>query len=229
MTATLRAFTSASSATTSYTCNRPTVVAGDLMLAFQSADTGTLANMTTPTGGATWSLLTSRTWGSGAGGKVWWKFADSAEPSTYGFAQGSGADGVTIIASISDTSTSLPVFADTGSDVASATVATPSVTPTGADDLELRFATAAGSGGAVTWTSPATYTQQTQVQSTTFTTGVLATKALSSGSATGTQNFTLSASKSRNLGFTVAVAGVSFVPPRPILIVQPAVQRAAFY
>jgi hypothetical protein len=196
-----------------------------MMLAFQSADVGTLANMATPTGGATWTLLTSRQWNGTAGGKIWWKFAGGSEPATYGFTQGSGADGIVIVFSVSGTAATMPVFAGTGG-TDSATVATPSVVPTGGDDLEFRFATAAGTDQAISWTPPAGYTLQEEAQSTSYTTGAVATKALTSGGATGSQNFTMSASMPFNNGFTVAVASLVFAPRRGLMVGQ-AVMRAA--
>lgn len=229
MTATLRAVASASAAGTSITCNKPTgVEAGDLLIAFQSADAGTFAAMTTPTGGATWTLLAQQQWTSAEPGtKVWWKVAGS-EPASYGFAQSSSDDGVVGIAAIQGAASTTPVFASSSSTVSGTSVPTPSVTPTGIDDLELRWAAAELPSGATTWTPPAGYSEQIDVQSGTLTTASLATKALASGAATGIQNFTASTSRSSHIGFTVAVATSVFMPPRPLIIGQ-AVPRASFY
>lgn len=231
MAATVRAVASASAAGATITCNAPPgTVSGDLLLAFHSADAGTLAAMTTPTGGATWLPLGQQLWAASTepGTKVWWKFAGS-EPGSFGFPQNASADGVVGIAAIIGAASTTPVFASSASATTGTTVPTPSITPTGADDLELRWAASKLSGGAaLTWTSPATYTEQIDRQSSTFTAASLATKELASGSATGILNFTASVSSTSHMGFTVAVAAGVFTPPRPVILGQ-AVQRAAFY
>lgn len=230
MTATLRAVASANAQGVTLTCNKPTgTLQGDLMLAFQVADRGLLADMTTPTGGATWGLLSSQAWVTAEPGtKVWWKIAGAAEPSTYGFAQASNADGVVSVASVIVTNVVTPVFASSASNSSATSIPTPSITPTGSDDLEFRWAASQGVGGALTWTPPATYTEQVDRQSGTFTSGTLATKTLTSGAATGVQNFTISTSTAEHMGFTVSVLGTPFFPPRPTVIGQ-AVMRASVY
>lgn len=165
--------------------------------------------MGTPTGGGTWQLLDSRQWNAAAGTKVWWKVAGSSEPSTYGFTQGSSADGVVVVAAVQDAADTAPLVAQTGADSSSTTVPTPTITPASIDDLELRWAAGGGPGDTVTWTPPATYTEAADVQSGTFTTGTLATKQLSSSAATGAQNFTASVAPAYHHGFTVAVAAPS--------------------
>ncbi|MEV6036044.1 hypothetical protein AB0L65_33155 [Nonomuraea sp. NPDC052116] len=230
-TATLRAVASASASGASITCNKPAGTSvGDLLIAFQSADSGTFANMTTPTGGATWALLTQQQWSAGEPGtNVWWKFAGGSEPASYGFAQASGADGVVAIAAVFGTATTTPVFASSASSVTTTSIPTPSVTPTGSDDLELRWAASKGFGGVTfTWTPPATYTEQVDLQSNTFTSGSMATKQLTSNAASGIQNFTISNNTGGHMGITVAVAGLAFRAARPLILGQ-AMQRAAFY
>jgi hypothetical protein len=184
--------------------------------------------MGTPTGGAAWSLLTQQAWAGDDGGtKVWWKVAGGSEPASYGFTQSSSADGVVAIAAIHTAATSAPVFASSSSSTSATSIPTPSVTPTAADDLELRWAAMSIAGEElVTWTPPATYTERVDTQSREFTSGCLATKQLASGSATGIQNFTLSLSTSNHMGITVAVTSTFVTVPRPIVIGQ-AVQRAA--
>lgn len=232
MTATLRAVASAVASGVTITCNKPTgTVAGDLLLGFQTADRGTTTDMATPTGGASWSLLASQLFVTGElGTRIWWKIAGSSEPSTYGFSQVSSADGVVAVAAVITPVTTAPVFASSAATASATSIPTPSITPTGADDLEFRWAASQGQGGAtLTWTSPATYTEQVDRQSGTFTSASLAAKTLSSSAATGVQNFTISAATTAYIGFTVAVAGTAPpLPPRPIMIGQPAVQRAAF-
>ncbi|MEU6710014.1 hypothetical protein ABZ897_00930 [Nonomuraea sp. NPDC046802] len=228
MPATLRAVASAVGQGTSISCTKPTGTAeGDLMLAFQSADRGTLAQMTTPSGG--WNLLGSQQWADAEPGtKVFWKIAGASEPTSYGFAQNSTADGVVAIASVIVSVVKTPVFASSASVTSTTSVPTPSITPTAADDLEFRWATSQGVGSALSWTPPATYTQQVNRQSATYTTASLATKTLTSAAATGIQNFTSSVTTANHMGFTVAVVGTPFQSPKPLVFGQ-ALQRAAFY
>ncbi|KAB8186854.1 hypothetical protein FH608_046025 [Nonomuraea phyllanthi] len=231
MSASLRAVASAANSGASISCNKPTgTEAGDLLLAFHTADVGTLAAMTTPTGGTTWTLLRQQQWvGGDPGTKVWWKIAGASEPASYGFVQSSNADGVVGIAAVMSAATTTPVSASSASSTSSTSIPSPSITPTGADDLELRWAASkAVIGGALTWTPPATYTERVDRQSNTFTSATLATKQLSSGAASGIQNFTISSATGAHMGLTVAVATMPFHTSKPLVFGQ-AIQRAAFY
>lgn len=226
----LRAVASVAAAGTSLSCSKPTgTLGGDLLLAFQAADAGVFADMTTPTGGSTWTLLGQQVWNGGdPGTKVWWKIAGGSEPSSYGFAQGSGADGVVVVAAVEGAASTTPVFASSNG-AGSTTIPTPSVTPDGVSDLELRWACSKSvGGGLVSYTPPATYTEQADLQSGTFTSGALASKLLSGGGATGVQNFTISTSSPDFVGFTVAVTSGAFLAPRPLMLGQ-AVQRASYW
>ncbi|WP_157251032.1 hypothetical protein [Nonomuraea typhae] len=186
--ASLRDSTVATSTSTSYTCAKPSgVVSGDVLVAFQAGDWGTASAMATPTGGTTWQLLTSRDAGENAlHSKVWWKVAGGSEPSTYGFTQASASDGVVIIAAVRDAS-GTPTFASTDND-GTAFFDTPSITPAGTADYELRFVSAVGGGPGASWDWSATegpYTEAEDAQSGNFTTGSMAHKSLaglSSGS-----------------------------------------------
>lgn len=230
MAATLRAVASATGQGVSITCDKPTgTLEGDLMIAFHVADAGTMAAMGTPTGGATWQLLGTEQWVTGEPGtKVWWKTAGSSEPATYGFSQGSSADGAVAVAAITTPVIDEPVIESSASNTSGTSVPTPSITPATSDDLEFRWAASKGQSGAtLTWTPPATYTERADRQSNMFTSATLASKTLTSGAVSGVQNFTLSTSTNAHMGVTVAIAGTPFFPPRPIVIGQ-AVQRAAF-
>lgn len=192
----------------SFACAKPAgVVAGDVLVAFHSADVGALANMGTPSGGATWSLLASRARddGTGAGTKVWWKVAGASEPASYTFTQDSGADGSVSIVAVQGGATTTPVVAQTGGTAAGTAKATPS-TAGQAGDLEIRCVAIHTPGSAVTWTPPAGFTERTDNQSGTFAGTTTATRALAAGGATGVHNFTASASFSEWHGFTVNIA-----------------------
>ncbi|MEV8637803.1 hypothetical protein AB0395_39765 [Streptosporangium sp. NPDC051023] len=216
----------ATSSTTPYTVAKPTgTLSSHLMLLFQAADTGGATTLTTPTGGTTWSLLASTDMDVG-GTRVWWKIAGDSEPSTYGLAQNSGADGVVAVAAIADVGPQTPFVAQsTGS--GSNTVSTPSGTPFAGADIELRWAAGKGASASVTWTPPATYTEQADLQSRTYTTACLATKQLTSSSATGALNFTASSTGTlgNSAAFTVIVPASTTA--RIVAVTYAAVQRAA--
>ncbi|MEV7013263.1 hypothetical protein [Streptosporangium sp. NPDC051022] len=232
MAVSLRAVSSnASIAEGADTCAKPTgTAAGDLLLAFQSADLGTLAQIGTPTGGTTWQLLASRASGTDADlkTKIWWKIAGSSEPATYGFTWSSISYACIAIAALQGAGTSTPVVAQTGNDVADTTVPTPSGTPTGSDDLELRWGAASALGLDIPgWTPPATYTKQVDITAGEYPTVSLATKVLTSSAATGSLNFATSSSVSYRHGFTVDVASaISPAPRAPVVMSQAAIRAS---
>ena len=154
---------------------------GDLLVAFHFADVGTLADMGTPTGGATWNLLASRTEGDDTFScKVWRKTAGSSEPSAYTFTQNTSADGVIIIVAVQagtwDTGTA-PVVAST-SNPETSFFATPATTPPGSSSLEIRAAAGTGAFGRCAWESPKEWEERADTQSNVYTTATLAVKQL---------------------------------------------------
>ena len=182
----------ASGTTGSFTVARPTGTAsGKIMLAFHTADIGALSALTI-SGGASWTLLGSLSNGDDAlQTKVWWKVAGGSEPSTYTFGQDSGSDGVAAVVTVNNADTAAtPAFASQVQTEANTVYQTPSTTPAGSNDLEIRWASGSWGGGGNTWTAPSAgdgWTERVDKQSNTFTTACLATKQLTgsgSGSAT---------------------------------------------
>lgn len=183
----LRSWTPYATGTTgAFSVAKPAGVAvGDILVAFHSMDYGNLTDMGTPTGGATWLLLASRT-SPGTQSlktKVWWKVATAGDvaASTYGFTQFSGADGVATIACVrfADT-TATPIVAQLGNDGLS-TFTTPAVTPAGANDYELRWAAGVGGGAGNSWSrsdEAVGFTERVDVQSGAWATGALFTRPL---------------------------------------------------
>lgn len=202
-----------------YSVNAPSgLQAGDLMLACQGSDTGGSSDLTAPTGGATWNLLEDVQFsGAGTGAaRIWWKIAGGSEPGTYTFNQLNTSDGVGVIAAIQNAAQRSPVHgnvvAGTGGNVD-----TPSTTPEGNNDLDVRFAVGKQFGGvAVTWTSPSGYTERADVQANNqFTSVTCGTKQLSSSAATGTQTFVVTTTPGRQAGFTLTVT--DFPTPGPLV------------
>lgn len=161
---------------------------GEVMVAFHSADYGALTDMTTPTGGAAWLSLGTR---SSVGtqslkSKVWWKRATSADVAlatsgAYVFPQHSFADGAVTIAVVRFAdATATPQIQQMGND-GLAVFSTPSLTPAGPNDFELRWVAGVGGGAGASWTrteEAVGFTERTDIQSNGYTTGALFTRPL---------------------------------------------------
>src|SRR5690606_24174199 len=172
---------------------------------------GTPAGMGTPTGGTTWtqlgSTLTVGTGGNQTHTKVWWKTAGGSEPSLYNFTQDAGVDATVAVVALRGHKTgATPVIATSNTGTSVGTVGTPSTTPTKADDFELRWMTAfRDEGWTPTITNPSGFTQVTAVNSTDWSYSRVISRQLSSSSATGVHNFTVSPTATRGIGVTVNI------------------------
>ncbi|MFD1546998.1 hypothetical protein [Nonomuraea guangzhouensis] len=184
-------------------------MSGDLLLAWHSADIGALTSMSVSAAGTAWSTLTTAGVDGTNPGKLYWKVAGGSEPSSYTFNQDSGADAAATMIAIQDGSSNTPVFA-TGTGGSGTTIQTPSTTPAGTTDLDVRFVSASGAlGTSESLTAPGTYTEFADIGSRQFVYVSAAYKVLSSGSATGTQNFTITTSPTTRRGVTVTVTSGS--------------------
>lgn len=164
------------------------VAVGEILVAFQTADYGSLTDMTTPTGGATWLALGSRA-SSGTTSlksKVWWKRATSADTAlaisnAYAFAANSNADSAVTIACVRFVDASAtPLIAQLGND-GLALFTTPALTPAGPDDFELRWVAGVGGGSGAAWQrsdAAVGFTERSDIQSNAYTTGALFTRPL---------------------------------------------------
>jgi hypothetical protein len=178
---------SASGTTGSFTVAKPSGTAnGQRMLAFHTADIGVLADLTI-SGGSAWTLLGSITAGTDAlQTKVWYKTAGGAEPASYTFGQNAGADGVAAVVTFSNADTgAVPVIALLNS-VSAGTITTPSTTPVGTNDVDLRWGSGSwGADSPYSWSPPSGYTEYVDKQSGVYTTAALCTTQLTS-TGTGT-------------------------------------------
>lgn len=207
------ASSAASSGASTVSCSKPSgTVSGDILVAFHAADDGFLSDMT-PSGGIAWNLLASRAreFGFGAGTKVWWRIAGGSEPSSYVFNHGLDADATVSIIGVQDASLNTPVVAQSGGTGMTTSVSTPSTTPTGSDDFEIRCAVVhvPETADTIFWTPPAGFTERTDVNSRRRATVGTATRTLAGGGATGTHVFTASVNVNEFQGFTVNIAGRS--------------------
>lgn len=203
MPASFRAISTAEpSFVSSFNVARPTGTAqDDVLLACASVSLATAAAVGTPTGGATWTLLDSLDGGSGSiHTKIWWKVAGGSEPANYAFTMSSSSSASVAVLAIQGAGSNTPLEASSTAG-SGANVSTPTLTPTSTDDLEVRIASATDFVDAFTWTAPATYTQRANLG-----TLAVATKELSSGSATGALNYVASSTPTVRHGFTIDVA-----------------------
>jgi hypothetical protein len=208
--------TSATSSATSYTCTKPTgVVAGDLLLSLQFS-TGTIGSA--PAG---WTQAQTQT--SGATSRVAYYAAGGAEPGSYSFTQASGTGGAIIVA-LAGASLTAPVSASSNTSSGNA-VTTPSVTPEGSDDFEVRFAISGEAGS--TWTTPGGFVEQVEVNADNQLAAVCATRVLASGAATGVQNFGLGSAPFPAHGYTIAITEAPSGRPRIVVATFAARNRAA--
>lgn len=188
----------------------PGTVSGDVVYLLHTTNSDAVADLGTPSGGAAWTLVaTVGPEFSFCVAKLWKKTAGGSEPSTYTLNQTSADDGTAIVVALIDASLGAHVVATAAGQFGTTAVDTPSTTPVGPADLDLRFVGAYGTSAAATWTPPAGYTEQADVQSGTMTTSSLATKQLSSGAATGAQTFTISVTPTRWRSITVTVTGTA--------------------
>ncbi|MEU4410773.1 hypothetical protein AB0F88_40235 [Streptosporangium sp. NPDC023963] len=208
--------TSATSSSTSYSCNKPTgVAAGDLLLSLQWS-AGTIGAV--PSG---WTQLETQT--SGATSRVAYLAAGGSEPGNYTVTQ-TAQPGGTIIIAVADASLAAPVSNSSSIAVGSA-VSTPSVTPAGLEDFEVRFAVALNAGQSF---EPASgFTEQVDVADTGEGGAMCATRVLASGAATGTHTFGTSGTPSAPHGYTIAITEAPSGRPRIVAATFTAVHRAA--
>lgn len=228
MPATYRSHSTATSSSTSFTIGRPSGTAeGDVLVLCQAGLTD-VSSMATPSG---WTQIATADGSSGGNlyGKVCVKTATGSEPSSYALTQGEFGESVAHLFAV--VGGVLPAVAQSSTSGSGTSVATPGITPTGADDLEIRFAAGNGQGSSRTWTPPDGFTEPSGADANSggWTTLGAAYRQLTSAAATGTENFTVSGSIVARLGFTVAIAAPAVpVTPKPI-IRSGAVVRASYW
>ncbi|RSN12797.1 hypothetical protein DMB42_11505 [Nonomuraea sp. WAC 01424] len=216
--ATLRSISSGQGTGTAFTVSKPPGASvGDILIAFHSVADISPFGMLSPVGGVSWQLLGSRSDTEWGGTKVWWKVAGPAEPASYTFRQGGGdlySGGIASIVAISDHDGATPLIssAENGDDPL---VGCPSVSPTAAPGVTLRWA-AAVTQLTHSWTSPSGHTEQVERTSADLT-ATLASRARPEVVGTGTATFTFVASFPPvfSHGFTVDVGGIGGLPPEP--------------
>src|SRR5690606_6059456 len=195
---------------TSYTIDRPAgVQEGDILVLAQFQDVGEPADIGDPDG---WTLLAAQASDADfTRGKLFIKQASSSEPATYTLTHGlaglPGAAGVAILICIENAE--LPAVWAASTAGSGASISTPSVTPSSANGIEVRFAAADGGGTGQTITPPSGYTEPpgADLNEVGFVHLAAAYKQLSSPSATGVLDFVASGPMEGYVGFTVWLPG----------------------
>ncbi|MFG1963077.1 hypothetical protein [Nonomuraea sp. NPDC049028] len=159
---------------------------GDVLLAFQSADSGGHGAMNL---GGDWLLLDAYPgdlWpgsvnGTWAGVNLWKRVCDVGEPVSYTASQGPVADGVVVIVAISGAVTDRTQTANESD------TTTPGLAPSQPSGVELRYVTGVPSppGGSVSWSLPSEYTARGQAQSGVWVSGAMVSKPVVSTAPTG--------------------------------------------
>lgn len=214
---------------TPMTTNKPaSTVAGDVLVMIIGIDSGALTDLTAPAG---WATPTGGTVDiAGQRCKVWAKTAGGAEPSTYDFGYNSGAAcaGAMLRVTGADGSNVKAASASSGSN--GATMDSPTITPTGSDDLLICSLITSGGTAPFLETDPSGMTDRGQIQLLALYEGLaVATLPLASSSATGAKTWTGITPTGRQCGtfsVTVASAAASYVRPTIINASTFAVQRA---
>jgi hypothetical protein len=178
---------------------------GDVLLAFHSADAGTLSLMGLD---GDWELIGYAVGGTWAGTHVMTRVAEAGEPRSYDVGQSGTADGVVTIMAIR------------GADPANIVVETgpgttaPFAAPVAASGLDIRYAAGIPQvSTSISWSAPPGYQQQSQGQSSGWTTSCVATRSLASSAPVGTADFSPSSALYVSHAFTVILASSATTGP----------------
>lgn len=204
----------------SYSAARGDARTGDVLLAFQTADSGGHFLMSLAGGWLQADSYLGGTWPGEAGGIwsgaiLWARTCSDGEPTSYVATQGASSDGVTIIVAIAgaDLDTLL-------SDNNNGTVA-PGLTPPAASGLLFRYAAGvpAASGNDISWQAPSGTSKLADAQSDVWVSAALASAPIVSTSPVGSAAWTGSGLVA-SCSFTVAIASTED-PSAPPPVVSP--------
>lgn len=186
-----------------------------MVIAHDSAND--LANLTAP---GDWTQRANPFSGAGDAGKVWTHFYTGSEPSTWDFGFGSGAACAALLIRVTGAE-STPTVAVTSRYFNSngASEDSPTVTPSGNDDLLISVIASAGSNAPFSATEPAGMTNQGQAQLLNLYQAVAAaSQSLTTADPTGVRTWTLISPTARQGGaFSIAVKSSGQFDPDPPL------------
>lgn len=191
---------------------------GRLLLLLHGADTSSIAEMGTPTGGTTWNLLHDAEdfdiSGPQGAARLWWKVGGAAEPASYGLTQDVTSDGVAIVTAVQNVDETGLWSAETFNDpsVSLDWVDTPNVPMDGQGGVDLRFAI--GLFNNATWTPPDDWTLLAGSVGTPFVSAGLAARTASTSGEIQRMTSSVSNDLGR-LGVTVTLSGTVVGPAAP--------------
>lgn len=190
---------------------KPTGTAsGDLLLAWQWDDDGTLANLSAPSGWATNSTVDNGT--NATHFKLYSKVAGGSEGTSYTFGQNNGTDGViTVLAARNvDTNSAHWLISSAATANSTSRVAASLGPPILGGGMLLCAACVDMNNTAVTFTAPSGMTKQSDLQSSTWAAQSVASM-VAPPDPTGSRTFTLSAST--QFGSGLGVQSSLYLPP----------------
>jgi len=190
-----RSHASASSTTTTLTCNKPAgVVSGDVLVAIIGYYLPT-APITPPSG---WTLGDSNANGNNAG--IWYyKVAGGSEPSTYAWTFNSADESHVIVAAYSGIDNVSPIDAQSETNgVGTGGITVPGITMTGAGTLVYMAGSNSGYVISVPCTPPSGMTERADVKGASYGAAYLADQEIAAAGATGDK--TMTATSGTNTG-----------------------------
>lgn len=197
---------------------------GDILVMFIVDDGGVLSDLTAATG---FTLITGATVDiTGQRAKAFYHVYDGTEAGTFDFGYNAGAAAAGALVRVTGADTGAPTFvAATGNSASNgSSMDSPTVTPTGSDDLLLCALTNSGGAAAFSETDPSGMTDQGQIQvSDLFQAIAVASQQLASASATGAKTWTSISPTARQAGsFSIAIKSASAAAapaagPQPVL------------
>jgi hypothetical protein len=169
---------------------KPASFAAGQMLVFMLGQdaSGALASLTKP---ADWSDIVSMN-AAGVQAKAWYHVFNSGDPSSWGFGYAGGADVAGQVFRITGADVTTPTItsANSTTGASSGSMTSPSVGPTGSDDLAISAIFLFCANNTLVETDPALWTDRGQSQLLTFQAIASVSKQLSSSSATGALSWT---------------------------------------
>ena len=191
--------------------------AGQMLVVVIAQDSDVASDLTAPAG---WTEGANRVDISNQHAKVWYHAYDVSDPSSWGFGYGPTSSIAAAVIRVTGADVDLPVVvvpAPTTSTSNTATVNSPSVTPTGGDDLLIVTLSTNGNAAAFSSVDPSGTTDQSQIQNLGVNEGIaVASEQLVSGSATGVLPWTSVSPTGRAVGaFSVAVKSAGLFDPDP--------------
>jgi len=184
---------------------------GQMLIFVLGQDGAAVTDLTRP---SDWSDVASVTGTGTVQAKAWSHVYTGGDPASWDFAYDPGGDVAGVLFRITgEDTTPTIVSVTTAAGPSGGTMSSPTATPTGSDDLMLSVVCIYGSGNTLVRTAPTGTVDQGSGQLLTFQAIAAATKQLSSGSATGAQQWTsITPANSGGASFTILIKSAAGAP-----------------